>query len=340
MPFMSKNIMSYKEKGIAASRSQEITMDLQQYKFERITELVTLLANYEFEPTIRKISEVTETSLAQTREDLGQLHRKGIRIFPEEIAETLDKDESRYDDDVLGLDMELPTDQTLLYLDSEERDLFRSSKIGKMLLKDTPYSVPDAVKRHAEKIRKAVGERSYIRFRYRSPMEEHPINVEIAPYMLFHNTTDDLYYCITFDEKDRILSYRLDRILYDVHAVGAKRVTVNRDKEIERLKYVWGAAFQNNEEPAHVKLEITANTANIVEKIRNDVRDRVHGRLRQEGDKWVYEDEVIGLASFRAWVMMYGSSVKVLEPVSLAEEIRESSRIRLLNYEDGGRFHH
>lgn len=48
---------------------------------------------------------------------------------------------------------------------------------------------------------------------------------------------------------------------------------------------------------------------------------------------------MIGLKSFRAWVMSYGSSVKVLEPASLAEEIRESSRRRLLNYEDGNRFH-
>ena len=315
-------------------------MDIQRQKLERITELVTLLANYDLEPTIRKISEVTETSLAQTREDLKQLHRNGIRLFPEEIAEKLDIKESRFDDEILGLDMELPTYRPLLFLNREERDLFRSSKIESMLIKDTPYSVPDAVKMHAEEIKKAIGERCYIRFRYRSPREERPISVEIAPYMLFHNTTDDLYYCITFDEEDRVLSYRLDRILYDVDIVSGKTVVVDRDKEIERLKYVWGAAFQNDEEPVHVKLEITANTANIVEKIRNDVRDRVHCRLSQEGDKWVYEDEVIGLESFRGWVMMFGSSVKVLEPVSLAEEIRESSRLRLLNYEDGGKFHH
>lgn len=64
-------------------------MDLLRDKLERITELVSLLANYEFEPTIRRISEVTGTSLAQTREDLGQIHRMGIRIYPEETADAL-----------------------------------------------------------------------------------------------------------------------------------------------------------------------------------------------------------------------------------------------------------
>ena len=102
---------------------------------------------------------------------------------------------------------------------------------------------------------------------------------------------------------------------------------------------VWGAAFQNGGEPVHVRLEIRADTANLIGKIRSDVRDRVHGQLRQEEDKWIYEDEVIGLKSFKAWVMTYGSSVKVVEPASLAEEILDSSRRRLLNYEDGNRFH-
>ena len=314
-------------------------MDVQKNKLERITELVTLLANYDFEPTIRKISELTGTSLAQTREDIGQLHRKGIRIFPGDTAEKLDKDEEQFDDEVLYLDIELPTDGLLLFLDREEQTLYRSSKIGKMLIKDSPFSVPDAVRRHAEKIERAVRERCYVRFRYRSPMEEHPISVEIAPYMLFHNTTDDLYYCITFDGEDRILSYRLDRILYDVIILSGKHFTPGHDRQLERLQYVWGAAFQNNKEPVHVKLEIRADTANLINKIRNDVRDRRHGRLRQEGKTWIYEDDVIGLASFRAWVMMYGSSVKVLEPASLAAELRESSGLRLQNYEEG-RFHH
>lgn len=315
-------------------------MDIQRNKLERITELVTLLTNYEFEPTIRKISQITGTSLAQTREDLGQLHRKGIRIYPEEIAEKFGRGEDRFDDEILDINIELPTDQPLLFLDNEEQNLFRSNRIRELMVKDSPYSVPDFVKRHAERIVKAVEERCYIRFRYRSPMEEGPISVEIAPYMLFHNTTDDLYYCITFDGAGRVMSYRLDRILYDVHIISAKRFTQNCDSQMEKLTYVWGAAFQNGEDPVHVKLEIIANTPNIVGKIRNDVRDRVHSNLRQEGEKWIYEDEVIGLTSFRAWVMSYGSSVKVLEPAYLAEQIRESSRIRLLNYEDGRRFHH
>lgn len=100
--------------------------------------------------------------------------------------------------------------------------------------------------------------------------------------MLFHDTTFDLYYCITFDREDRVMSYRLDRILYDVYPVSGKHFKHDRGPEIERLRHVWGTGFENDVDPVHVKLEIKANTSNIVNKIRNDVRDRAYGKLRKE----------------------------------------------------------
>ena len=113
--------------------------------YERITELVSLLNDYDFEPTIRRISTATDTSLPQTREDLAQLHRLGIRLYPEEIADRLNRDDSQYDDEVLGLDMELPVSGPLLFLNRSEADLFRTRNLRSLLIKDSPYSVPDAV---------------------------------------------------------------------------------------------------------------------------------------------------------------------------------------------------
>ncbi len=301
--------------------------------------LVTLLQNYDFEPTVRRISEVTGTTLAQTREDIGQLHRAGICIYPEEVGESLAKDESRYDDEINGLDMDMPTDNPLLFLDKEEREIFSRNKLRSLMIKDTPYAVPDTVRRHAEQIESAIKRRCYVRFRYRSPNEEETLRIEMAPYALFHNTTDDLYYCITFDEKNQVMSYRLDLILFDVHLINARHAADDHRNELERLKYVWGAAFYNHEEPVHVKLRITSGTPNIIQKIKSDTRDRTHGFLVKKEDCYIYEDDIIGLSSFRAWVMSFGSSIKVLEPHTLAEEIRNSSKIRLQNYEDGNRFH-
>ena len=306
---------------------------------ERITELVSLLNDYDFEPTICRISEVTETSLPQTREDLAQLHRLGIRLYPEEIAEKLDKDDSRYDDEILGLDMELPVSGQLLFLNSSEADLFRSRNLRNLLIKDSPYAVPDAVKRRIAQIEEAIREGCYVNFLYRSPVVGSSERIEAAPQMLFHNTTDDLYYLLTVKEDGRMFSYRLDRMLFDVRLVRGRSFDPMPAEQRSRMSYVWGAAFHNDESPVHVKIRISTDTPNILTKIRSDTYDRVHGKLYAKGDHYVYEDDVIGLASFRAWLLPYGASVKVLQPQSLAEEILQSSKLRLLNYEDGNRFH-
>lgn len=307
--------------------------------YERITELVSLLNDYDFEPTIRRISTATDTSLPQTREDLAQLHRLGIRLYPEEIADRLNRDDSQYDDEVLGLDMELPVSGPLLFLNRSEADLFRTRNLRSLLIKDSPYSVPDAVKRRTRQIEEAIRQGCYVNFLYRSPVVGTSERIEAAPQMLFHNTTDDLYYLLTIEEDGRIFSYRLDRMLFDIRLVKGRSFTPMSEDQRTRLTYAWGAAFHNDEAPVHVKIRISADTPNILTKIRSDTHDRVHGRLYSENDYYVYEDDVIGLASFRAWLLPYGASVKVLEPQSLAVEILQSSKLRLLNYEDGNRFH-
>ena len=312
--------------------------------FERITELVSLLGNAERALTIREISEITETSLEQTREDLALLHRSGIRLAPARTAEALRRDDPRFDEEILMLGEDLTGSHPLLFLRENEQPLYAQRPSGSLRIKDTPQSIPDEIRRRARSIEEAVRIGCYVHFLYRSPLLPGAERVEVAPLMLFHNTTDDLYYCITYID-DVIYAYRLDRILFDVHLDRAKRVRMTNKEQavsrarLEHLHYCWGAAFDKDAVPVHVKLEICPNTANILTKIRNDTADRRFGSLREEDGRFLYEDDVIGLNSFRSWVLAYGSSVKVLEPRTLAEEVVESSRLRLLNYTDGSRFH-
>lgn len=307
--------------------------------YERITELVSLLSDYDFEPTVRRISLKTESSLPQTREDLAQLHKLGIRLYPPDVAESLTRTESRYDDVVLELDSDLPVRHSLLFLNKMEQSLLKDNNSGRLLIKDSSLPVSDSVRRHLDRIEEAVRKRCYVRFMYRSPVIGHNEYIEIAPLRLFLNTTDGLFYCISINGDEKMLTYRLDRILFDVHLVKSRRFEDLHEKTLEKLDYVWGAAFENDSPPVHVKVEIYAATPNILGKIRAETRSRRYASIRKEGDHYIYEDEVIGLPSFRSWILSYGSSVKVIEPASLAERILSSSRIRLLNYEDGGRFH-
>ena len=187
--------------------------------YERITELVSLLSDYDFEPTVRRISLKTESSLPQTREDLAQLHKLGIRLYPPDVAESLTRTESRYDDVVLELDSDLPVRHSLLFLNKMEQSLLKDNNSGRLLIKDSSLPVSDSVRRHIDRIEEAVRKRCYVRFMYRSPVIGHNEYIEIAPLRLFLNTTDGLFYCISINEDEKMLTYRLDRILFDVHLV-------------------------------------------------------------------------------------------------------------------------
>lgn len=307
--------------------------------YERITELVSLLSNSRFDSTVRSISERTETSLPQTREDLAQLHKLGVRLYPGDIAALLSKEDSRFDDCIFELDSELPVRNTLLFLNSTQKNLFLDKKVGNMLIKDTSLPVSDKIRKHCEQIETAIRSRCCICFKYRSPFIGHGEQVEIAPLKLFHNTTNNLYYCISVDENGDMYTYRLDRIKFDVHILRNKHYEDLHEEVLAKFDYVWGAAFENDSEPVHVKLEFRADTPNILGKIESETRHRKYASIRKEGDCYIYEDEVIGLVSLRTWIFSYGSSVKVIEPQSLAQQVLDSSRLRLLNYEDGNHFH-
>ena len=94
-------------------------------------------------------------------------------------------------------------------------------------------------------------------------------------------------------------------------------------------------ASNEHNEQFHVKLKIFNETANLLKKIQSETANRKYGKLYQEGDTYFYEDDVIGKDSFRSWLRSYGSSVLVLEPLSLAKEIYEMERRKLEVFEKG-----
>ena len=313
--------------------------------FERITELVSLLSQADEDLTVKKIASVTDATLEQTREDLFRLHHCGIQIAPSKAVEQLNRYESRFDDTPLTLISEIPGDPALsagiLFLNPVERSLFRQQEVGQIKIKDTPTSVPVEVTERVEKIRQAIRESSFVRFRYRRAGAEKAETVEIAPRMLYFNATDDLYYCISLPENsNEIIPFRLDRIVFGVQIVAQKAVSLDpADPRPARIRYVWGSDFSSEDTPVHVKVRIEPNTANILNKIRSDISGRSFASLYEKDGYYYYEDEIIGLTSFRSWLMTFGSSVKVLEPKETAESLLASSRQRLENYEDGMRFH-
>lgn len=314
-------------------RSQETAI------YSRITELVSLLSDYDEEATVRIISRKTETSPAQTREDIIALNKFGLSVAPSDIVKKMSRDDSRFDDVVLSLDTDLPCGDPsapyLLFLNRYERSIFKKERVNDLKVKDSPLSVPAAVRQRTKDIEAAIREQVRVRFRYTSPVTGTE-TVELSPVMIYHNTTDDLWYCVCFPDDEQVYTYRLDRIRFNItilHGHPADPVDPE-DPRLKKLRFTWGAAFHNNEPVTHIKLFIRQQTANILSKIRADTAGR-NGTWIKQDDGWIYEDDIIGLSSFRAWLMSFGSSVKVLEPVSLAEDLCRSSAERLRNYQAG-----
>lgn len=326
--------------------------------FNRITELVTLLGlsqytdDEEFILTVTSISRATETSVRQTRKDISGLDHAGLTVlaFPSGVSADgiplgdlpdFGADE-RYDDCILRLDAEcIPGadyfSPYLLFLNGRERELFTSSKLKDLRIKQPAEPVKD-ISQILKALKKAMAEHCRVSFRY-PDRDGRFVDAQIEPQLLYHNTTDDIWYCISFPDDEHFAVFRLDRIrdgIEPVHIFKDKTFVPAPpdDPRLIRFAHVWGAAFAE-EEIIHVKIRISGSLPNIISKIRSDTRERKFGRLYKDDEYYFYEDDIIGVSAFRAWLYTFGSAVKVLEPDFLAEDMLTKSRNRLAYYEAG-----
>lgn len=169
------------------------------------------------------------------------------------------------------------------------------------------------------------------------------IETTIYPQYLYHDTDKNLIYCIglEIEQPDKISSgisqddisckiFRLDRIheFNRSKAPALHNLPGNVQQQLEdmrqKLDYMWGMS-SFDEEPVPVKVRIYANTANIISKIKAETSLRKYGKLTQDGNDYIYTDTIIGTANFRSWLRGYGSSVVVMEPKELADEMKESA---------------
>lgn len=147
----------------------------------------------------------------------------------------------------------------------------------------------------------------------------------ILPLELVHNVLDDLYYVITI-QRGSILALRLDRICK--YEISKEKIEINDRSVLKDLPNIWGMEIGPK---VHVKIKILKE-ANVVQKVKRDLSCRVNGIWTETDDALYYEDYVIGINNFKSWVQSYGSSVLVVEPKKLREEIIESALKRVQFY--------
>ena len=126
--------------------------------------------------------------------------------------------------------------------------------------------------------------------------------------------------------------YRIDRIKSKITTIEEPS-DINQYSPSPYQKYFLGNEYQKHGEPTHIKLQIKANTANIIEKIKNDtVLRRDTGKLYKDNEYYYYEDDILGIPDFRRWLRSYGSSITVLEPQTLIDVITENTSKTLSYY--------
>lgn len=139
-----------------------------------------------------------------------------------------------------------------------------------------------------------------------------------------------------------ILSGNADKepiYLIDIDRIKSKITTIEEPSDIDQYspspyqKYFWGNEYQKHGEPTHIKLRIKAGTTNIIEKIKSDTVLRIEtGKLYKDDEYYYYEDDILGMPDFRLWLRSYGSSITVLEPQTLIDEITENTNKTLSYY--------
>ena len=93
-------------------------------------------------------------------------------------------------------------------------------------------------------------------------------------------------------------------------------------------KKVWGFEYDKCldksgalTDPLRVKVMFYYNEANVINKAKRDLayRDPI-ALYTDDSGNLIYEDDIYGKMSFLKWIRSYGSSVRILEPRSLADE--------------------
>lgn len=309
-----------------------------------IYRLNTILALFQAERacySIQDISTILDIPVSVVRKDIVMLHTHkecGITFFT--------KDEEDIDNIAIVLESG-KGDEILLYANAIYRnevylplselefsclnefldgDKFEIGQIHKNYAIKPMYNQARAnMQVKVEQLNQLIQDEETIRVTYKARNGKMVFST-IRPLELVHNAMDDLYYVVTI-QRGSILALRLDRIRK--YEISEEKIEIEDESALEQLPNIWGMEIGPK---VHVKIKIL-NEANVQRKVKRDLASRTNGKWTQKDDVLYFEDDVIGINSFRSWINSYGSSVLVIEPKSLREEIIESAKKRAMFYE-------
>lgn len=179
-----------------------------------------------------------------------------------------------------------------------------------------------------EIIQDAIARKKAVRYSYEKN------NKEIKTYTVFPtgisiNVSENWHYMQSADGHQ----YRLDRFKQKCKIVDSDEPYPEIiEKPLQ--KYGWGIYLEKDLAPVHVKLRIT-NSPAIITRIQRDIHSRIEAgtaKLTAEDQYYLYEDDVLGLEEFKRWIRGYGTSILVLEPLSIRDQMLQGAKDTLGYY--------
>ncbi len=317
----------------------------QDYRFSIIGYMFSLIVSENFVSTIESLSKACNLPKNQIRKFLAiilsnRILRDHFSIYEDEIVDTknislvLDKLDENQPISFIGLEdylegfILLPiTPVEIGYIKTDYPELIKNHHTAPFEIKTTIDAIPEHILKRQDIIQNAILQKKKIEFKYKSP--NYPTNnIKCSPLSIIENLTTHILYLKDTENN----YYRIDRIKSLIKIL-------KEDSNIESYspdpyqKYFWGTEYKDHGEPIHVKIRINPETSNIITKIKSDTLLRSETCiLFKDGNYYYYEDDVLGIQDFRRWLRGYGSSIIVIEPQSLIDEIVDGANKTLEYY--------
>lgn len=153
---------------------------------------------------------------------------------------------------------------------------------------------------------------------------------KLNPLKISYNNLDNRYAIIAVHNNKNVMVYNMDRI---TSIKEIERLAADEENNLNLISHytkVWGNSFEAPKYEVKVRFK---KEANVWEKVKKDIYYRTPEKLEENDLYLEYEDVVYGIEKFRSWILGFGSSVEVLSPKSLREDIIKSLKARAELYQ-------
>jgi len=173
-------------------------------------------------------------------------------------------------------------------------------------------------------LKKAIAGRVMIQVEYANG--EQKWRLALKPLGVAFNPDSGFWYIIAQNEDSDIYPYRIDRI----KSASLMETTFTYPEGFELKSYINKALGMESGNMAFVEV-LFKNEGNVVSKAVRKLNGR--GEIRYiDGGSIVFSGQVEGINSFKSWLRGFGSSVTVIKPEWLKDDIVQSYKKVLDNY--------